>query len=60
MAVPKRRHSTTRGRKRRTHWVITTRDIATCAHCGQPKLPHRVCAECGYYKGEQVITPKAD
>jgi large subunit ribosomal protein L32 len=59
MAVPKRRHSSTRGKKRRTHWKIATRDISNCAHCGQPKLPHRACASCGYYKGEEVTTPKA-
>jgi large subunit ribosomal protein L32 len=60
MAVPKRRHSTTRGRKRRTHWKITTQDISTCSHCGQPKLPHRACGSCGFYKGEEVTAPKAD
>ncbi|MBT4359815.1 MAG: 50S ribosomal protein L32, partial [Candidatus Marinimicrobia bacterium] len=23
-----------------------------------PKLPHRVCPHCGYYKGKQVTIPK--
>jgi large subunit ribosomal protein L32 len=26
-----------------------------CDHCGQAKLPHVVCQNCGWYKGRQVI-----
>ena len=26
-----------------------------CPQCHQPKLPHRVCANCGYYAGRQAI-----
>jgi large subunit ribosomal protein L32 len=60
MAVPKRRHSSTRGKKRRTHWKARTPGLSVCSHCGQPKLPHRACPQCGYYKGEEVATPKAE
>ena len=33
-----------------------------CPQCHSPKLPHRVCQTCGYYKGRQAIdlTPKSD
>ena len=58
MPLPKRRHSKTRGAKRRTHWKLSVPNIVECPHCHQPKLPHRICANCGYYKGRQVITPK--
>lgn len=58
MAVPKRRHSSTRGKKRRTHWKLKDAGPGNCSHCGQPKLPHRVCANCGYYAGEEVVVPK--
>jgi len=54
MAVPKRRHSHTRGKKRRTHWKLGQPGLSKCAHCGAPQLPHRICGTCGYYKGEQV------
>ena len=27
------------------------------SNCGELKLNHRVCGECGYYDGKQVITP---
>ena len=52
MAVPKRRHSHTRGKKRRTHWKLGKPSLTNCAHCGAPRVPHRICASCGYYKGE--------
>ena len=25
-----------------------------CSNCGELKLSHRVCPECGYYNGKQV------
>jgi len=55
MALPKRRHSITRGRKRRTHWKITAAEMVSCPQCKQKKLPHRVCPVCGYYKGREVL-----
>jgi|UniRef100_A0A7C6A9H5 large subunit ribosomal protein L32 len=55
MPVPKRRHSKQRSRKRRTHWKLTIPNIIECPHCHQPKLPHRVCPNCGYYAGKEVI-----
>lgn len=58
MPLPKRRHSKARGAKRRTHWKLSLPNIVECPHCHQPKLPHRICLNCGYYKGRQVITPK--
>lgn len=59
MAVPKRRHSSTRGKKRRTHWKLGLPSRSLCSHCSQPKLPHRVCAHCGYYAGEEIIAREA-
>ncbi len=58
MALPKRRHSKTRGRKRRTHWKIKAVGLSPCPQCKQPKLSGRVCPVCGYYKGKQVIEIK--
>ncbi|MEW9033943.1 MAG: 50S ribosomal protein L32, partial [Planifilum fimeticola] len=26
-----------------------------CPQCGEWKLAHRVCKECGHYKGEEVV-----
>ncbi|HLD56006.1 MAG TPA: 50S ribosomal protein L32 [Candidatus Omnitrophota bacterium] len=56
MANPKRRHSNTRTRLRRTHDRLVTRSLSKCSNCGRIILPHRVCHYCGYYRGRQVIT----
>lgn len=55
MPVPKKRHSKTRSRKRRTHWKLTAPAVVDCPHCHEPKLPHRVCPHCGYYAGKEVL-----
>jgi large subunit ribosomal protein L32 len=55
MALPKRRHSRARTRKRRSHDALTAPSVARCSECGEPKLPHRLCSGCGTYKGRTVI-----
>jgi large subunit ribosomal protein L32 len=55
MAVPKRRASKARKRKRRTHYKGEVQATQACPRCGDPKLPHRVCANCGYYRDAEVI-----
>jgi large subunit ribosomal protein L32 len=59
VALPKRRHSKTRGRKRRTHWKVSSGNLAVCPQCKEPKHAHRICPTCGYYKGKQIIEIKA-
>ncbi len=54
MPNPKRRHSKTRGRKRRTHDNVTAMASSLCPQCQEPKAPHRVCPRCGYYRQRQV------
>ena len=58
MPNPKRRHSNTRTRKRRTHDKMSVLATSGCPQCGRPKASHRVCSKCGYYKGRQVIQIK--
>ncbi|NLM97274.1 MAG: 50S ribosomal protein L32 [Halanaerobiaceae bacterium] len=55
MAVPKRKTSKARKRKRRTHWKLNTPNLVECPQCHELKRPHRVCPSCGYYKGEEVV-----
>ncbi len=55
MALPKRRHSRTRGAKRRTHWKLVRTGFMACSNCHQPRRPHRICAHCGHYDGRQVV-----
>jgi large subunit ribosomal protein L32 len=54
MPNPKRRHSKTRTAKRRTHDALKPVGLSECPHCHEPKPPHRVCKNCGYYGGRQV------
>ncbi|MDZ4723757.1 MAG: 50S ribosomal protein L32 [candidate division Zixibacteria bacterium] len=59
MPLPKRRHSRTRGRKRRTHWKLETVNVSSCPNCSQAKLPHHICPHCGFYRGRSVIAVKS-
>ncbi|HHY14808.1 MAG TPA: 50S ribosomal protein L32 [Firmicutes bacterium] len=60
MAVPKRRHSKARTRSRRANWQrMEPINANICPSCGEAKLPHRVCLNCGVYKGRQVLQVKA-
>ena len=56
MPLPKRRHSKTRGRKRRTHYKMAAPTRSLCPQCREIKPPHRVCPHCGFYKGREVIS----
>jgi len=40
---------------RRSHDRLATVNLIECANCGELKLPHHICAACGYYKGREVI-----
>ncbi|MFO7815072.1 MAG: 50S ribosomal protein L32 [Halanaerobiales bacterium] len=55
MAVPKKRTSKSRKRKRRTHWKLKAPNLVECPECDELILSHRACPSCGYYKGEKVI-----
>lgn len=55
MAVPKKKVSKQRKRKRRTHHKAESPALISCPRCGDFKLPHRVCMTCGTYRDQQVI-----
>ncbi|MCH7585594.1 MAG: 50S ribosomal protein L32 [Acidobacteria bacterium] len=55
MAVPKKKMSRSRTRQRKAHWKVTRTHTTRCPQCDSPKLSHRVCPECGTYKGREVI-----
>lgn len=55
MAVPKKKTSKSKKNMRRAHDAITVPGMSTCPQCQEPKMPHRVCASCGTYKGKEVI-----
>ena len=55
MPNPKHRHSRTRRDKRRTHYVAIAPTTAKCGNCSATVQYHRVCPECGYYRGKLAI-----
>jgi large subunit ribosomal protein L32 len=55
MAVPRRKTSKMKKRKRRTHFKIGAPASSICENCGQVKQPHRVCPQCGYYNNREVV-----
>ena len=55
MAVPKRRMSKSRKRLRRGHHSAAGPSTLECPRCGSPKLSHRVCDSCGYYRGKKQV-----
>jgi large subunit ribosomal protein L32 len=57
MAVPKQKQSHARTAKRRAQHKLGAPAYNACPHCHSPRLPHRACPVCGYYKGREVITP---
>lgn len=58
MTQPKRRWSKARTHLKRSTWKLEKPGYGTCPHCHEPVLPHRVCSNCGYYNGKEVMTVK--
>ncbi|MCY3561777.1 MAG: 50S ribosomal protein L32 [bacterium] len=56
MAVPKKKTSKSSTRSRRAAaWRLGTPSRSSCSRCGAVKLPHRVCSQCGWYRGRQAV-----
>lgn len=53
--VPKRKVSRARRDKRRSHHALKALHLVQCSNCGEMRLPHTVCPNCGFYKGREVI-----
>lgn len=59
MAVPFRKVSKTRKRMRRSHNALDITGTVVCKECGATIKPHRVCKNCGSYKGKKVVQEKS-
>jgi large subunit ribosomal protein L32 len=56
MAVPKRKVSKARRDKRRSAvWKLDLPALSKCPNCGALVPSHKVCTNCGFYKGVKVI-----
>lgn len=58
--LPKRKVSRSRRNKRRAHDSLSLNHLLQCQNCGAYHQAHRVCKNCGTYKGEPVIEVEQD
>ena len=58
MAVPKRKTSVSKRNMRRAHDSLSKKNVIENQTTGEYSLSHQISPD-GYYKGRQVITPKA-
>ena len=60
MAVPKNKVSKARRDKRRSSvWKLDAPSFSRCSNCSELTVPHKVCKNCGFYKGVEVISKEA-
>ena len=57
---PKRKHSSGRRDRRRAHDALKATNTVQCSNCGELRLPHTVCSNCGHYKGREVVSSKEE
>jgi large subunit ribosomal protein L32 len=55
MGLPARHHTKSRRNKGRSHIALRPLNLVACVNCAAAILPHRICRNCGHYKGSQVI-----
>ncbi|MDR2860404.1 MAG: 50S ribosomal protein L32 [Elusimicrobiota bacterium] len=59
MPNPKRKHTPHRRDCRRSaNSKLDAPNSNKCSNCGTPKMPHRICPECGFYDGKLIIPKK--
>jgi len=49
------RHTSSHTKNRRSHYKVRVMSAVKCAKCGVAALPHKVCQNCGFYKGREVV-----
>lgn len=60
MPTPKRKVSRARRDSRSANKGLKPKAIASCQTCQAPIATHKICTECGYYKGVKVLRTKQD
>jgi large subunit ribosomal protein L32 len=58
--LPKRKLSKGRRDRRRAHDALMAMNLVQCSQCGEMRLPHTVCPNCGHYQGREVISTEKE
>ncbi|MEM8754273.1 MAG: 50S ribosomal protein L32 [Pseudomonadota bacterium] len=56
MAVPQNKVTRSKRGMRRSHDGLGGSAYAECGNCGELKRPHHVCAACGHYGDQEVVS----
>ncbi|MAG11395.1 MAG: 50S ribosomal protein L32 [Parcubacteria group bacterium] len=54
MALPGHRHTSSKRKRRASHFALKTKATTTCSECKAPRVPHHACSSCGSYRGRKV------
>ena len=49
------RHTRAHTANRRSHHALKGKKLSACEKCSTPKEMHRVCSNCGTYRGKAVV-----
>jgi large subunit ribosomal protein L32 len=62
MPLPKYKQSRSNTRARKANWkgALETPSLVECPSCHEPKMPHRACTKCGFYKGKNVLATRTE
>lgn len=55
MPVQRQRSTKHRRDAKRKNLKVKAVKTVTCPKCGKPKLQHRACSYCGFYKGKEAV-----
>jgi len=59
MPVPKKKKSRSKRDMRRAHHDrLDLKSLVSCSRCGEPRMPHRACPKCGFYRDRIAIAPE--
>lgn len=53
---PVTKKSKMRKRTRRSHHALTATALIACPQCGQARLPHTACGQCGHFTNTKSIS----
>ncbi len=60
MPLQKHKKSKSKRDMRKSQWKLEPISVGKCPQCGDPKMPHRMCPNCGTYKGRTVVAAQED